>query len=194
MFLGTVLVADDSGAGDVVFQVLAAWKGVDKDTNTLALFSAPLEGCTFRFQEGRTYLVYAQDGSGYFFDLPGELVTDACSRTVDLEHANEDLAKLRPPKWMTRGGKKLLSKKEARVRDRAGLRERAALVVDAATIAEAVADWLTLLPSLSSPPPARPTTPGTRPATSTPSSGERTSSTSPPPTPPAWRRSTAATG
>jgi hypothetical protein len=99
VFLGKVIAAAESGAGDVLFEVLASWKRVDFDPVPVKVFSAPLEGCTFRFSEDGIYLVYAKYGDDYFYEMPGQLVTDACTRTVELDLAGEDLQELRRPLW-----------------------------------------------------------------------------------------------
>lgn len=106
--MGRAVATSSEGAGDVLFHVLAAWKGIAAGVDSVKVFSAPLEGCTFRFQENAVYLVYALDGKGYFYDLPDELVTDLCSRTTSATAARKDFRSLGRPLWHTEAAEEFL--------------------------------------------------------------------------------------
>lgn len=86
VFVGQVRQSVRVGDRDVVdFDVLEAFRGVVPGHVTL---STPFGTCTFAFEKGRTYLVYAhRDGRN--------LATSTCSGTKAVEAAAEDLIYLR---------------------------------------------------------------------------------------------------
>lgn len=74
----------------VDFEVTAAWKGVDHGEFRLA---STLSDCSFPFQLGGTYLVFALQAEG---TLPE---TSICTRTREVSEADDLLRALGKPQW-----------------------------------------------------------------------------------------------
>ena len=66
----------------VTFAVEQSWKGVDSDH--VVVYAAPNDGEGYRFQSGKTYLVYAHRSDG-------KLYTSGCSKTSLIEDAGTQL-------------------------------------------------------------------------------------------------------
>ena len=78
----------------VVFQVSGAWKGVNHQV--AYVFTAQNRtACGYPFEEGKEYVVWAERDLG---DAPGELVTDTCRSTREVQDASEQLRQLGKPK------------------------------------------------------------------------------------------------
>lgn len=71
----------------VLFEVTETWKGTDQ-SQAIVRTAMDSASCGFHFEEGKEYLVYAQKGP------MGHWETNICTRTVELAHAQEDLAAL----------------------------------------------------------------------------------------------------
>jgi hypothetical protein len=71
----------------VKLSVEQSWKGADEDE--VIIYVGKNEDCTFSFEAGKKYLVYAWRQEGR-----GRLMTNTCSRTRLAEAGSEDLQKL----------------------------------------------------------------------------------------------------
>jgi hypothetical protein len=85
VFFGQAVDGSYSGV-EVKFRVERAWKGVSFSEVTVLTSNS---SCGFLFEEGESYVVYASKMSG------GEYATGACSGTVHIKHAGEQLASLK---------------------------------------------------------------------------------------------------
>ena len=109
VFRGTVIRVHDltpSPAQDiqfvplrlVIFQVNGAWKGITH--GTAFVFTGRGGGdCGFPFQQGTEYVVWATRDS---YMAPGELSTDICRSTREVQYASEQLKQLGTPKQVTK--------------------------------------------------------------------------------------------
>jgi Tissue inhibitor of metalloproteinase len=93
VFEGTVTGVREPGgeAGyqniEVTLRIGRRFKGAAADTVTVVTANSSA-ACGYGFEQGRTYLVYADDGGD------GQLSASLCSRTARIEDAAEDLAAL----------------------------------------------------------------------------------------------------
>lgn len=71
----------------VTLRVGRRFKAAEADTVTVTTSSSSA-ACGYGFEQGRTYLVYAQDGGD------GQLSASLCSRTARIEDAADDLSAL----------------------------------------------------------------------------------------------------
>jgi len=71
----------------VKLSVEQSWKGAEEDE--VVVYVVKNEDCTFSFEAGKRYLVYAWRQEGR-----GRLVTNACARTAPFDAGSEDLQKL----------------------------------------------------------------------------------------------------
>lgn len=80
-------MAGDLGARlvRVTFRVLGSVKGVDEEA--IIYTNESSAACGFTFEEGKRYLVYANEADG-------QLHTGLCTRTASLDLADEDLEAL----------------------------------------------------------------------------------------------------
>lgn len=78
--------SDGVGAVRVTFDVVQQWKGIDHE-HVVVETAADSAACGVAFEEGTSWLVYAQD-------VEGVLHTGLCSRTKRIEEADEDRAEL----------------------------------------------------------------------------------------------------
>lgn len=77
----------EHGGLEVTLQVGRRFKGAEADTVTVTTPSSSA-ACGYSFEQGKTYLVYANDGDN------GRLSVILCSRTARIEDAADDLAAL----------------------------------------------------------------------------------------------------
>ncbi len=105
VFRGTVLRVQDltgipgrdlqrSALRLVVLQVTGVWKGIDQQV-AYVFTAQERSACGYPFEEGKEYVVWADRDLG---DAPGELVTDTCRSTRELQDASEQLKQLGKPK------------------------------------------------------------------------------------------------
>lgn len=92
VFVGTVVeshreLAPGGYEWRVRLSVEQAWKGAEGDD--VIVYVVKNEDCTFSFEAGKKYLVYAWRQEGR-----GRLVTNACARTAPFDAGSEDLQKL----------------------------------------------------------------------------------------------------
>lgn len=97
VFVGRVVSVEDTGAGQVHFKPLAVWKGLEVGARDAVVHSVEIEHCTFRFELGKDYLVYAYDGEA--LGVPAQLATSLCNRTSSVPLADDDLEALPMPAW-----------------------------------------------------------------------------------------------
>lgn len=84
VFSGKVARIDADQFGRMaIFYVDTTWKGVSKDT-VKVLTAAQSSACGYKFEEGRSYIVYAYSGGE-----DSSLKTSSCSRTASAENALE---------------------------------------------------------------------------------------------------------
>ena len=79
-------IEDPQGEPKVVFQVVRSFKGPSHESLDIRTGNSSA-ACGYAFEEGKSYLVYANDADGV-------LSTSLCSRTQPIEHATDDLAVL----------------------------------------------------------------------------------------------------
>jgi hypothetical protein len=77
----------EHGNLEVTLRVGRRFKAAEADTVTVTTSSSSA-ACGYGFEQGRTYLVYAQDGGD------GQLSVSLCSRTARIEDAADDLSAL----------------------------------------------------------------------------------------------------
>ncbi|WP_102029070.1 hypothetical protein [Salirhabdus sp. Marseille-P4669] len=77
----------------VQFEVEKSWKGLNQK-EVVVYTASNSASCGFEFEVGREYLVYASEGEG-------NLQTSYCTRTAQLEMADEDIAELGEGKQIT---------------------------------------------------------------------------------------------
>ena len=98
VFVGLVVEVSVDDEPKVSFRPSKVWKGVEVGANLVSVTSPILEGCTFVFTEGEEYLVYAYDGQADL-GVNSPLATNACTSTVKLAQAGDDLHQLPNPEW-----------------------------------------------------------------------------------------------
>lgn len=76
----------------VTFDVSQVWKGQESETVAVKTATSSAS-CGYAFQEGESYLVYAEEDEGgeAYHGEDGELTVSLCSRTAPLEDAEQDI-------------------------------------------------------------------------------------------------------
>ena len=82
---------------EYMFRVSRGWKGTG-GIDTAILYDIPESTCSFIFEDGKQYLVYASGDRRF----GGRLSTSICTRTRLLEDAADDLGKLGKPAYLGR--------------------------------------------------------------------------------------------
>lgn len=92
VFIGKVIKIEavDDGVLGVTFEISKAFKGVSKKW---ILIQTGVGGpdCSFHFEEGEQYIVYASHYSWKTFEPSDSFSVSSCSRTTILSEASEDL-------------------------------------------------------------------------------------------------------